>query len=117
MKKFFYMIVALMIGIQLIVTDSNVAEARQDYYCGYDEQYGCDLYIDIDSVRATGNGNGYRKSEAHMYWTNGASNPYGCVVYGYKDGIYNFSGGAGGYYVPTGARYNFCVICDKVAYQ
>ena len=117
MERLIKILMILVICFQLVVFNCGVTEARQDYYCGYDEQYGCDLYIDIDSIRATGYVNGGRKSEAHMYWTNGASNPYGCVVYSNEYGIYNFSGGAGGYYIPQGARYNFCVICDKVAYE
>lgn len=116
MRRLFRIMTALLIVSHLFILNVNLVEARNDYYCGYDEQRGCDLYIDTDSVRATGSGNGFRKSMAHMYWTNGF-NTEGYVVYSTKYGVYNFSGGAGGYYVPEGGLYNFCVICDRIAYK
>lgn len=115
MQRLFRIMTALLVASQLIVLNSNFAESRSDYYCGYDEQRGCDLYIDIDSVRATVKKSDYRGSKANMHWTNGFSTE-GYVVYSYKYGVYNFSGGAGRPYVPTGGLYNFCVICDRFAY-
>lgn len=37
MKNLLKVLMILAIGIQFVIFDCNLAEARQDYYCGYDE--------------------------------------------------------------------------------
>ena len=109
------MAIAVMAG-QTLGLSSNVAEARSDYYIGYDSEEGCDAYIDVDSIQKLGYSNGGRHAEATVYWTNGRKTPNMCVRYEPSTGEYYFNGGAGPMYKPTGIKYSFCVICDKFAY-
>lgn len=118
MKKYITVtIMALAILLsQTFVFNTNMVEARSDYYIGYDAEEGCDAYIDVDSISKQGYVNGGRHAEATVYWTNGYKRPHMCVRYVPSTGEYYFGGGAGRMNKPTGINYLFCVICDRLAY-
>lgn len=118
MKKML-LIIAMAIAViagQALGLNSDIAEARSDYYIAYDPDEGCDAYIDVDSIIKHGYRNGGRHAEATVYWTNGRRTSTMCVRYVPSTGEYYFSGGAGRVYKPTGFKYSFCVICDRLAY-
>ena len=112
---FVVMLLSVFIG-QSLMFDANTAEARSDYYIGYDAEEGCDAYIDVDSVKAYGYHGGGRNSEATVYWANGKSYRYMNARYIPSTGEYLYSGGAGGFHRATGINYNFSVVCDRIAY-
>lgn len=118
MKKIFVaaLMVFAVLTVQFFTLSANTAEARSDYYIGYDAEEGCDAYLDVDSIKRYGYRGGGRNAEATVYWANGKSYRYMNVRYIPSTGEYYFNGGAGRYYKPTGINYNFCVICDRFAY-
>ena len=114
------MAMSLTVGMSVLPSDGvgivNLAEARSDYYVGYDDYMNADMYIDTDSVKSWGT-NGYgRSSGATVHWTNGKSTKY-YACYNPSTGDYYFSHGAGGLHLVTdGILYRFAVLCDQFTY-
>ena len=114
------MAMSLTVGMSILPSDGvgivNLAEARSDYYVGYDDYMNADMYIDTDSVKSWGT-NGYgRSSGATVHWTNGKSHTY-YACYNPSTGDYYFSTGAGGLHLVTdGVLYRFAVLCDQFTY-
>ena len=50
------MAMSLTVGMSVLPSDGvgivNLAEARSDYYVGYDDYMNADMYIDTDSVKS-----------------------------------------------------------------
>lgn len=109
--------ISLSLGLQTTTPDimvTNVAEARSDYYVGYDPYEGANMYIDRDSVRRTTLGIYTRASGATVHWSNGKSDPN--YLAAKKDGVYYFSAGAGGLHPAQSIAWNFAYYCDLFAW-
>ena len=123
MKKIFLRILAIVfLGIGFaavpgLFSDMGyVAQARQDYYLGYDDYNGTDVYIDIDSVSRVYAGNtfAFRQSKATVHCTDDSTwTQY--AIYKYSTGEYYSSNGHG-VHPATGWQYNFAVMCDQIAW-
>ena len=119
MKIFMMAMMALAVFVGWFGIDSEVAEARRDYYICYDSSQKCNAFIDIDSIEVMGYDERGRTSWASVYWANGKSWHKMGVTYNPNTGAYYYSGGAGGFHKLTykdGLHYNFCVLCDRLAY-
>ena len=103
------------VAIPAISPQTNVAEARSDYYVGYDDTHG-NVYFDTDSIKKWGWSNGIRVSEANIHFADGTTWNYCDAAYTPDTGAYYWSGGAGGWHPATGWRYNFAYYCDQFAY-
>lgn len=125
-KKIFSVMAGVMmlavVGTPIFLPAPNVAEARSDYYVGYDSDRHANLYIDTDSIRSRGYSNfgaGWygRRSEAEVHWSDGRNwpNPWS-AAYDPNTGNYYFTSGTGGWSPATGILWNFAYYCDLFAY-
>lgn len=103
-------------AIPVMMPQSQIAEARTDYYVGYDDDHG-DVYLDVDSVRPLRPWGNRRNSTGNIYFADGTAWRGYYASYDTSTGTYYYSGGAGGVHEATGWRYNFAVYCDRIAYE
>lgn len=118
-KKFMIAMIGLAAFVGGFLNGSDITEARRDYYICYDKDEKCNAFIDIDSIEVLGYDERGRTSWASVYWANGNSWHKMGVIYNPHTGVYYYSSGRGGFHEATykkGLDYNFCVLCDRLAY-
>lgn len=103
LKKFFVVFslaIAALLGAGISNSPAGVhtAYAGTDYYCGYDDRFNCDVYIDLSTARRENHVAGYPAASVVVKYTKGMSDR----IYVNGDYIHEYplfyTFGAGGYH-------------------